>query len=631
MTSERQRVRVAAPAGMDRLELVDAVAGDDVLAKAQRKYSTKTFRREPALDQISARFATAYDAVLDKMFREIVRYIGEKIVGTGELRKAASDDDEAAYGFVANVDWPDDDLVAHVSGRDPTASPYSATRFMVERKLSLLTPRQLEDIKAIIRNFHAAFAIGMFGPDSLPPGEAQRLIDMGVMPQDLAFVLQPAPGELPPQSLQVTDLAYQYGQQLGQPEQRDAVRQMGADQFLEHLENTRPTLSPVDRQAMAFARYNGAEHVTGMADRFCLETGTLIRNADAEQRRRYMGVIQKELEDNIDRSKTWRQLASDIGHATKDWSRDMGRLGATEKQFAMQEGQARQIAKGYEDPAEARVAKQPSPDACPDCVRLHLTAGQGSAPRIFSLAELHANGTNVGIKRPNWRATVGPVHPWCGCELVEVPDGWAFDADGTMLPESMLEKGDRLDAAYATLSKGHDAPHMTHGDAVPEDTIVVRVGDPRLRQVIEAVLAEAPPEIFHKDVGVTLITTDSPRVQNPLEDHDFAYWTANEIRLNQTLPIERVPRVLRHELGHSLNVHLMRKLGSTAAVRAWHDELYALSEEEGFVSDYARKLPIENAAEATRMYLFEKPRLMLNHPGTFAFLHRHYRDIWKPR
>ena len=67
MTSRRQRVRVAAPAGMDRLELVDAVAGDEVLAKAQRKYNTKTFRREPALDQIAARFTTAYDAVLDKI------------------------------------------------------------------------------------------------------------------------------------------------------------------------------------------------------------------------------------------------------------------------------------------------------------------------------------------------------------------------------------------------------------------------------------------------------------------------------------------------------------------------------------------------------------------------------------
>ena len=78
-----------------------------------------------------------------------------------------------------------------------------------------------------------------------------------------------------------------------------------------------------------------------------------------------------------------------------------------------------------------------------------------------------------------------------------------------------------------------------------------------------------------------------------------------------------------------LNVHLIRVLGSVEAVRAWHDELWDISAEEGYVSSYAMKLPIENAAEATRFYLFERPKLLLNYPRTFAFLHRHYREIFE--
>lgn len=632
MGSRRQKVRIAAPAGMDRLAVAEAVS--DELSKARKERDASglehTFRRDKPMLQLSRRLTSAYEATLDKMFKELMRFIGTKVVPGAKLSKSG-DDDEGMYGFVAGVDWPDDGLVAFASGDDPSESPFSALRGRAEKKLSLCTPAQLETIKQIVRDYHSAFAAGMFGHDTLPAGDVQRLMDAGVMPQDLAYIFQPAPGELPPPVERITDLAYQYGAILAKPEQQKAARGMTADQFRAHLEKTRPELNPVERQAMAFARFNAAEHVRGMGDRISLEVGTMVRDADAEQRRRYMGTIQRELEDKIDKRKTWRELASEIGHATGDWSRDMQRVAATENQFAMQEGYARELAQGR-DPAEVRVFKRPSPDACPDCVRLHLTAGQGSAPRVFKLEELMANGTNVGRKRAAWKPTVGPVHPWCACEMNELPAGWGFDEEGTMLPESMLEKGDRLDRSL-TLIKGEreQAPHMTHRDAVPTDALVVRVADPMIRQVIEAVVAEAPPAIFHKDVGVTLITTDHGRPQNPLEEHDFAYWTANEIRLNQTLPVERIPRVLRHELGHSLNVHLMRKLGGVDAVRAWHDRLWKLSQEEGFVSNYAMREPIENAAEATRMYLFERPRLLLLFPRTFAFLHRDYRDIFEAK
>ena len=585
------------------------------------------FRHDKPMEELGQRVAVAYEKLLDKLYRELLTYLGKEVVPGVKLTKSANKDDEGHYGFVADVDWPDDEMVAFAS-QDDSDSPFSPKRFMVEKKLSLLTPRQFAEVKRIVRDYHLAFAVGMFGADAIPPHEVQRLMDIGILPQDLAYVFQPAPGELPPPAERITDLAFQYGQQLAQPEQTDAVREMTVDDFTEHLEATRSELNPVERQAMAFARFNAGELVTGMGDRVSLEVGSIIRDADAEQRRRYLGTIRKELEDNIDKRGSWRQLASAIGHATEDWSRDMQRLAKTEKQFAMQEGQAREMAKRG-DPDDIRVAKQPNPDACPDCIRLHLTAGPGSPPRIFKLSELTANGTNVGLKRKDWKAVVGPVHPYCGCELIEVPDGWAFDEEGDLVPEVLLKKGDRLGHSLELVKSQSPRPHMTHREAVPDDTLVVRVADPTIRQVVEAVLSEAPPEIFRRKVGVTLITTDSPRAQNPLDDHDFAYWTANEIRLNQTLPVERIPRVLRHELGHSLNVWLMNKLGSVEAVREWHKDLWAVSEQEGFVSSYAEKAPIENAAEATREYLFERARLMLGYPRTFAFLHRWYREIFE--
>lgn len=614
-SEQYDHLRLVMPAEMDRLDAVEAIGGEDILVKAKREHRGRTFARERALEQALARYRTAYDHTIDKMFKELMRYVGETIVGARmKLTKSEAD------GFVDGVAWPADEEMIGFASADPEK------RRRVERKFSLLTPTQLETVKQIIRDYHLAFAAGAIGPDAIPADDLQRLVATGIMPEDLRLVFKPGPGDPEVAVQRVTDLAYQYGTILGDPAQKGALREMGATQFETHLERTRPELNDVERQAMGWARYSAGQHIRGMADRLSLETGVLIANADAEQRRRYLGTVQRELEEAIDTRQAWRELASDIGHATEDWSRDMGRLAATEMQFAMQEGQARSIAKRYDDPKDARVAKQPNPDACPDCIRLHLTAGAGSPPRIFKLSELQANGTNVGRKRADWKPTVGPVHPWCGCELIEVPDGWAFDEEGDLVPEVLLKKGDRrLEDTEEALAKGF----MTYGGAVPTDTLVVRVADPVKRQVIESVLAEAPREIFDKDVGVTLITTDIPRAQNPLDEHDFAYWTANEIRLSQTLEVERIPRVLRHELGHSLNVWLMRKLGSTSAVRAWHDRLWAVSKEEGFVSEYATREPIENAAEVTRMYLFERPRLMLHHPQQFAFVHRDYKAIFR--
>lgn len=583
-------VRIVAPADVEPDEIADA------LSKAHRH----THERNPhrPLRELVERARAAYDATLDAMFDRLVRYVSKEIVGKSigsakKLRKA-----------------------------DPAQR-------QAEIRFTLLTPSQLEEVKRIVRDYHLAFTLGTYGPESIPPEEVRRLMDAGLVPDDLRTLFRPGEGPEVP-SMRLTDLAYQYGRLAGEKAQRDVILGMSAEDFLDHLRNTRPELGETDTQAMAWARYNAGHHMRNAGDVMVDDCGTTILDADAEQRRKYVGVVQEEVERAIDQRAEWRKVASAIGHRTDDWSRDMGRLAATEVQWAQQEGTAATIAGQHG--RGAMVAKQVRPDACGHCVRLYLTAGHGSPPRVFKLEELVANGTNVGRKARDWKPVVGATHPWCHCDLVHVPEGWAFDEEGDLVPEILLRRSQGAKYGLDALVKSESEvrPHMTHGDAVPEEGLTIRVADPLRRQIIEHVVSECPPEVFSKDVGVTLITTDHPRVQNPLDDHDFGYWTRNEIRLAQNIETERLPRVLRHELGHSLNVYLFHKLGGGAdAVRAWHDKLYAVSKKEGFVSSYAMKEPIENAAEVTRMYLFERPRLMLDHPMQFAFAHRAYRGIWK--
>lgn len=564
----------------------------------------RAFHFAPAMRESAEAHGRAYESLVDKIFREILKFVAKEVVPGLKLKKSESDD-RGTYGFVADVNFPPDDAIQG----DPTDSPFSPRRFMLERQLTLLTPKQLEEIKDIVRRYHDAFALGTLGPDAIPPGVTQRLMDMGVAAQDLALLYQPGPHENPPAATRITDLGYQYGMQAAKDPK---VRAMQLPQYRAHLDRSAVELTTAEREAMAFARYNAGEHIRAIGDRYAAEVGQIIRNHDAELRQEYLGVVQRELESNINRREEWRKLASKIGHATGDWGRDMRRVAMTEKQSAVQEGKARAIA-GPKGDYEKRVAKIPNPGACPECVKHYLTAGVGSPPRVFKLAELMANGTNVGRKRASWVPTLGPLHPYCGCDLVEVPEGYAFDEDGDLVPEITLRK----------------AWVMTFGEAVPESGLTIRVADPMKRQVIERVVAEADPRVFHRDVGITLITTDTERPGVALAEGDFAYWVQNEIRLSQTLPIERIPRVVRHEIGHSLNVYLMRKWGGNAPVLRWHGELFALSRDEGFVSAYARKQPIENAAEVTRMYLFERGRFQRNYPRQHAFVDAAYAEIFR--
>jgi hypothetical protein len=173
--------------------------------------------------------------------------------------------------------------------------------------------------------------------------------------------------------------------------------------------------------------------------------------------------------------------------------------------------------------------------------------------------------------------------------------------------------------------------NLSYGKVVPERGIAISIQDPVKRLAVEGVVAQTPRELFDRRVGVTLITHDVPRVDNPMDEHDLAYWTGNEIRIASSLPAEQIPEVLRHELGHSLNVWLMYRWGGIPKVIAWHNRLYRVSREEGFCSAYARTAPIENAAELTKLYLYDRKRLVLSFPRAFALLDAAYREIWRPR
>lgn len=66
------------------------------------------------------------------------------------------------------------------------------------------------------------------------------------------------------------------------------------------------------------------------------------------------------------------------------------------------------------------------PDACPICKRVYLS---NEIPIVFKLSTLKANGTNIGRKAKDCKATIFSVHPHCRCLLEYLQKGYVWNSD----------------------------------------------------------------------------------------------------------------------------------------------------------------------------------------------------------
>ncbi len=230
---------------------------------------------------------------------------------------------------------------------------------------------------------------------------------------------------------------------MSDPSQAASVNEMLAEAEKAGL----PPLSPVQREAVDFARTRAAQYVVGLGNRVASDLTTLAIETEADVRATAKDVIATEVVRATINRETASKLASRLGDATGDWARDLQRIAETELQTANQEGWAGYITEAVG--TGARVAKVPDPEACPRCRSLYL--GPDGAPKLFTLAELRANGANFGRKAKEYLPTVGPVHPRCfpAGTMVSTPTGRvAIEAvlvgDAVYAPDGSTQRVERL-------------------------------------------------------------------------------------------------------------------------------------------------------------------------------------------
>lgn len=160
--------------------------------------------------------------------------------------------------------------------------------------------------------------------------------------------------------------------------------------------------------------------------------GTIFQDVnniiDTHSLKGQMEFLAKEAREGIDKGLTTRQIANTISEKTGDWNRDFDRIIETANQTAFEQGKASEIERKNpgKDPL---VYKRVFESACKHCIRLYLTNGIGSKPIIFKLSELRGNGSNIGRKVADWLATIDALHPYCRCQLFEVPEGFIWNTE----------------------------------------------------------------------------------------------------------------------------------------------------------------------------------------------------------
>jgi len=278
--------------------------------------------------------------------------------------------------------------------------------------MALLTPDQLRHVRGIIEKHHSAFVANTVSPEAMAPELLERLR---------------AEGMVDPQINSMED-AYLYGALLSALEDKRTAN-MSYDQFLEHVRRHPVPLSDYEREGQRWATEKAAQWIVGLGNRVANDVSQTLIDADDALRRRTEDMVRDKTAQNIARRESVQQLRSDLGWATKDWTRDWDRIAATEKTNSLLHGQAGHYRKRFKG---VEVFRRPLPGACKWCIKLHI--GPDGHPRIFKLEDLEANGSNFGKKASEWLPVVGAIHPNCSCPMSRRPAGWGFDEDGDLVP-----------------------------------------------------------------------------------------------------------------------------------------------------------------------------------------------------
>jgi len=164
--------------------------------------------------------------------------------------------------------------------------------------------------------------------------------------------------------------------------------------------------------------------IRGLQNKMTKDATMAIVTVDAFQREFFQNTIKDAARETIVAREGVNQMSSRIGAKTGDWSRDLDRISDYILHNAHSQGRADFIDRNFQKGQQVYVETFDS--ACATCIKLYKNPD--GSPKLFTTAQLRANGTNIGRKFKMWKAVIPPMHPFCRCQVETVPFGSVWSA-----------------------------------------------------------------------------------------------------------------------------------------------------------------------------------------------------------
>lgn len=225
--------------------------------------------------------------------------------------------------------------------------------------------------------------------------------------------------------------AYLFGRIVGQLS-KDQISSLDYRDLRLYVEKEQDKVSERDLEEYRIAGQRTYSYIKGMGQRQREILSSTVSSEDLnylveKKRREDVKTIKEKISDGVLRRESVKKITQKIADQSKSWDKDWARITETECQSIYNLGTAQTISNRYG--SKTKVYFDVFPGACQHCIRLFLTGGIGSRPKIFNIEDLIENGTNIGRKVREWKPTLYAIHPFCRCNLEHLPDNYVWDKE----------------------------------------------------------------------------------------------------------------------------------------------------------------------------------------------------------
>lgn len=183
-------------------------------------------------------------------------------------------------------------------------------------------------------------------------------------------------------------------------------------------------LTDAEKAALQSVQMPFAQDVNNFANKIGYSFKTQLSVKNKEKKEEYENQVANLTKQAIIKRQTVQQLASELYHNSDSISRDLIRVAQYQLHTANEYGSMSEIERVYGK--DAKVYKVVYAGSCQWCNKLFIKNGE---PIQFTLDELRANGTNIGRKNTEWKATIDSIHPYCRCSLRVVPPAQSWNKE----------------------------------------------------------------------------------------------------------------------------------------------------------------------------------------------------------